>query len=273
MTAPATIRSGVGFRECQIMALDTSGYPAATTTAAYAGVTLSGARTLEITDPEPQQIVHRGDDRPFALDVLPAQEPMSGALVTGKTDDVAEAVISDGKSFTVGEAKLFAVGHDKRGDEPQVALLAYRQSMDTDPDSANYGKRSWEFRLFPKVLVIPMESGFSENPEEKRYSLKPQFVSKHLWGTTLSTSTEGVSQAQGFRGIAEYKPKIVAWMGDNSNTAFTFPTDAVAVSAAKVALWVNGTLQTTGFTAATDGVTFATAPTTSAMVVAFYEVA
>lgn len=271
MTAPGVVRSGVGFRSVQLLALNTDGRPAATDTSAYAGVQVTGARGLSINDPEPQQIVHSGDDRPFALDVLPPTEPISGELTVGKTNDTVDALLSDDAAFTVGEAPMFAIGSDSRGDENQVAILCYRQTLDTDASSANFGDRRWEFRVFPKVFLISREGGLTADPEERMYTVRPQFITAHLWGTSLSTSTEGCEQAQGFRGISQYKPRIVSWQGDNSETTFNLEATYPAQSTDKIAIWVDGVLQTADITKATDSVQFTTAPTTDADVVAFYE--
>lgn len=271
MTAPNTIRSGVGFRHVQVLAMNASGYPNATDTSEYAGVRITGARTLTINDPEPQQIVYLGDDRPLALDVLPPTEPITGELATSKIDDTVHAVLTDDLSTTVGEAKLMGVGTDNRGEENQVIMLAYRQTVDTDPTSGNFGSRRWEFRLFPKTFVIPREGGFSETPEEKMYTVRPQYVKKYPWGVTFDNSTEGFEQAQGFRGISEYKPRLVGFQGDNAETDFVFDTDYPAQSTDKIAVWVNGTLVTADITKATTGVQWTTAPTTDAAIVIFYE--
>ena len=273
MSAPNTIRSGVGFRHCQILAINASGYPNAADTTEYAGVRISGARTLTLNDPEPQQIVHLGDDRPLALDVLPPTEPITGELMTSKVDDLAHAVVADDLPVTVGEAMLIGMGGSNRGDENQVIMLAYRQTVDTDPDSANFGARRWEFRLFPKVYVIPRESGFSDTPEERAYTIRPQFIKKYPWGVSFASGTEGFDQAQGFRGISEYKPRLVGFLGDDSNTAFVFDTGYPAQATGKIAVWVDGVLTTADITKATTGVEWATAPTTDANVVIFYEYA
>jgi len=271
MTAPNTIRSGVGFRHCQLLAVDSSGYPAATDTSEYAGVRVSGAKTLTLNDPTPQQIVHVGDDRPLALDVLPPTEPISGDLTTSKRDDVVRELVTDDVSVTIGETKLMGMGTENRGDEAQVIMLAFRQSLDTDPDSGNFGSRRWEFRLLPKTFVIPMEGGFSTTPEEQSYTIRPQFVKKYPWGVSFASGTEGFEQAQGFSGIAEHKPRLVAFKANNTATEFTFDTDFPAQSTGKITVWVNGTEQTSGVTKATTGIEFTTAPTTDAMVVVFYE--
>lgn len=271
MTAPQTIRSGVGFRYVQLIALGTDEHPAATDTSAYAGVAVSGARALTLNDPEPQQIVHLGDDRPFALDVLPPTEPITGELTVGKINDVVDALLTADASFEIGEGKLFPFGSDNRGDENQVAILCYRQTLDTDPSSSSYGSRRWEFRLFPKAFLISREGGLTGEPESRMYTVRPQYVKNHLWGTALSTSTEGTEQVQGFRGISEYKPRIVSFLGDNAETDFSFESGFPAQSTDKIAVFVDGTLTTANITKATTGVQWTTAPTTSQNLDVFYE--
>lgn len=271
MTAPSTIRSGVGLRHVQILAIAADDYPAAVDTSAYAGATISGARALSITDPEPRQIIHQGDDGIFALDSLPPTEPISGELRTSKVNDVVDAIIGDDKSVTVGEAKLFPEGTDQRGNENQVIMLAYRQTLDTDPDSANFGARRWEFRLIPRALLIARDGPLDENPEERLYAVRPQFATKYPWGVAFATTTEGCTRAQMFRGISQYKPKLIAFKGDNATVAFAFPTAAPAADVAKVQVWVNGS-PVTPSTVTVTNFTLASTPSTDANVVVFYEV-
>lgn len=272
MTTPSTTRAGVGFRHCQVLVLDSSSYPASTSSAAYEGDQIEGARSLAITDPEPQQIVHRGDDRVFQLDTLPPTEPISGTLTVSKTNDAVDDLVTDDIVFTVGEMSLLALGTDNRGDENQCALLAYRQTLDVS-GGASEGSRRWEFRLFPKCYVIPIASGFDvDTPEERTFAIRPQFVAYHLWGTALATATEGCLRAQAFRGISEYKPRLVAFDGDGTTTDFLFSPSYQAASTDKQSLWIDGTLQTAGqYTMTTAGPTFQTAPTTQNKIVMFYE--
>lgn len=274
MTAPGTIRSGVGVRHIQVLELESDGYPLSVDTTAYEGLTISGVRTFTLDDPEPQQIVHRGDDGIFLLDSLPPTEPVSGEMQGGKINDAVDAFLSDDKSITVSEAKLFGVGTDNRGDESQVALLVYRQTLDSDPDSANFGARRWEFKLLPRVFVIARESGFDENPEERTYTIRPQFVTKYPWGVSFAAGTEGFTRAQMLRGISEYKPKVIAFKGDGATAEFSFPSADPAASTDKVIVWVDGA-ETTPSTVTTTNFTFGgtATPSTDAEIVVFYEVA
>jgi hypothetical protein len=239
MAAPNVIRSGVGFRHCQIFALSTSTgviAPGAASATAYEGLQISGARTLEIEDPEPQQINHLGDDRIFASDTLPATESLTGTLTVGKINDTVDALITGQTSYTIGEQKFFGIGTNKRGSEVQVAMLAFRQSLDTTPAAQQL--RRWEFRLIPATLLIPLAATLNESPEEKTYTVRPQVASKYPWGIAFANGTEGFTEAQALRGIAENKPKIVAWKGNNVLTSFNLPTAFPAVATTKMTVFV-----------------------------------
>lgn len=271
-TTPGTIRSGVGFRHVQVLLLNEDDYPNATSTAAYEGAQISGVRAMTIDDPEPRDIVHIGDDSVFQRDVLPPDTPISGELRTGKVNDTVDDIITDDIVTEIGDMNFFGFGTNTRGDENQVAIVAYRQTLDTNPGSTDFGKRRWEGRLYPKCYLIPRESGFEDTPEERAYTLRPLFCTKHLWGVAFSGDVEGFTRAQGLRMISEYKPKVVGFMGDGSETAFLFPTDYPAQNADKVFTWVLGTLTTEpAVTATSVGVTFSDAPTATDYIVCLYE--
>lgn len=272
MTAPATTRSGVGLRHIQLMATDADGHPNATSTTVYEGLHWSGAQAFNLTDPASAPITHRGDDRPFAQDVLPSAEPMTGDIRTAKTDDAVDVILTGQSSITIGEAKFFGLATDKKGDEAQVIILAYWQSLNTDEASSNFGKRVWESRLIPRCIVVPQAKGSEiEKTEEKLYTLNPQFVRKYPWGVTFGLSTEGFEQAQALRAVTEYKPKLVAWKADGATTEFLFPTDAPAAAVGKVTVWVSDSASVPD-TTLTTAIQYTTAPTTDAMIVCLYEV-
>jgi hypothetical protein len=274
MAAPSGIRSGVGFRHCQILEIAADDYPAASDTNAYSGVTISGVRALTITDPEPRNITHQGDDTVFALDVLPPTEPVTGEMRTGKTNDAVDAITAGINQVTIGEAVFFGIGTDQRGNEAQVIMLAYRQTLETDPDNANFGSRRWDFRIFPKVILTTREGSYDENPEERLYTVTPQFVTQYPWGTSFTSATEGFCRAQIIRGGSQYQPKLIAFQGDASQETFAFPTAFPAITTAKIdGVWVDGTVQeeTTDYTTTTTTIIFTTAPAAAANIVVFYE--
>ena len=67
------------------------------------------------------------------------------------------------------------------------------------------------------------------------------------------------------------KPKMVAWKGDGTITAFNLPTNAPALATSKMTVWKNGTIVTTGLTKTTTTLTFTTAPAAGDIVVCLYE--
>jgi hypothetical protein len=258
-----------------IFALDANGYPAAPDTTAYEGVVVVGPKALTITDPESRDIVHAGGDGVLQRDILPPDTPISGELRAATINDTLDALLGDDLGYTVGEMKLFPIGSDNRGEEDQVAIVAFRQAIDDDVDGGQYGKRYWEGRIFPKCYVLAREGGFEGTPEERAYNVRPLYVTKHLWGTALAAGTEGCSLFQGERIVSEYKPKVVAFKGDGSQVTFVLPTGYPAQSTDKIE-WFNassGYQFTAGYTARTTDVVFSSAPASGNIIVALYEYA
>lgn len=273
MTAPNTTRAGVGIRKVQIFELDANGYPDAPSTAAYEGINVSAVRNVNVTDPAPRVVTFFGDDRPQIVDILPATEPVTAEMTVSKINDTVDAALQGGpKTFTVGEMEMYPIRTNHSGDESQVGVIAYQQAIDADRDTpTNYGKRYWNAYIFPKAWLFPRAGNFDENPTAQVYTVQPQFIMKHLWGTSLTEATEGAVDAQAIRVVAEYKPHFVAFKGDGSTTSFTLATNAQAT--AKMKVWVDGVLQVVASAAvATNAITFTSAPASAAKVVSSYEV-
>ena len=302
MSAPSTVRSTAGFRSIALFQLNASSYPIGSVTleaqtiptivggsvisgsstaiaagaavsgsVGYYGIKWSGAKVLTINDPVPRVIAHVGDDGIMCLQVLPSLEAASGELRLDKTNDIVDAATGNVLKFTVGEANLLGQVTSQRGFENQIGALAYSFGQDTDPDSANFGSTVWDFRLFPKATVFQRDPGYTQEINERMYSFTPAYVTKHMWGTTFSKTTEGFTRAQVIRGVSEHKPVLVSYLGDGATKAFPFDTAVPAQAEAKIAVWDNGVLQSTGVTKSVKGIVFDTAPTASNVIVVFYE--
>lgn len=302
MSAPSTVRSTAGFRSLVLFELDANGYPIGTTTledqtlyavaggsvisgstvtvdagaavsgsVGYYGIKASGAKVLTINDPTPRVIPHIGDDGIICLQVLPATEPANGELRLDKTNDIVDAIAANIKKFVVGEMNLLGSVTSQRGFENQLGALAYSFGQDTDPDSSNFGSNVWDFREFPKATVFMRDTGYSQEVNERMYSFTPAYATKHLWGTAFSMATEGFVRGQIVRGVSQYKPVMVSFLGDGATKAFVFNSAVPAYATGKIAVWVDGVLQSTGITKSVKGVVFDTAPTANAVVVVFYE--
>jgi hypothetical protein len=249
-----------------VFALDSNGYPnAISATTPYQGVSVVGARLVNINDPEPRRITHFGDDHILQLDVLPPQEAMTGELQTATVNDDLDALLANVNSFAVDtEIKGLLLNTEKKGSEPQVGVLGYRQSLDTN------GNRVWRSIVFPKAVLVPRESNMDDNPEARSYPITPMIVTKHLWGTAFASGTEGATQAQAVRLVTAGKPKIIAWLGDGSTTTFTLPTAYPASSTSKMHVYDNGTL-TPPTTTATTSLVYTTAPANGHNITLVYE--
>lgn len=257
----------IGFRAGYVFELNASGSPAAVDTTAYEGIALQGPKGLALNLPEPRRIPHAGEDRLIAVDQLPSQEPIVGEIATAALHFEMDALVSNVTQFTVAEAKMIARGTDQQGNEPIVALLAFQQVL-----GKISGARRWHFHMIPSTRAIPLIPGFSDNTDPMRYSIAPNPSTKHLWETALSLSTEGATSGAILSGYTEFKPKVVSFLGDGTEDNFLFPLDAQAVTpASKIAVWVDGALQSSGVTYDSTGITFSVAPASNKRIVVFYE--
>ena len=302
MSAPSSIRSTAGFRSLVLFELNSSGYPIGALTLqpqnpysvsgsvinsgstvlvpkgtavsgsnGYYGIQHSGAKVLTINDPVPRVLPHVGDDGVFSLQVLPALEPANGELHVDKTSDPIDAIVGNVLPFVVGEANMEGASTSQRGFENQVAALAYSFAQDTDPDSLQFGANLWDFRMFPKATVFQRDTGYGQEVNERVYSFTPAYVTAHMWGAAFSLAVEGFIRAQILRGVCQYKPHFVSYLGDGATKAFPFDSAKPAATATKITCWKNGVKQSTAFLATVNGVCFNVAPLANDVITVFYE--
>lgn len=266
MTQPSPIGSGVGFRNLRVYELNAdTGLPNASGSQPYTGVWVSGVKSLEIVDPESQHFTHTGDDGPFAEQSLPAKDAMTGKLLTAKRNLTAEALFSGQKVFGLGQAQTGGAGTDKRGFEPQLAAMAYRQMVDTDPDSATFGRKRWEFKIMPMVQFIAIEGGFmADAMDERIYSLRMAFVTRNINGKIFANADEGFQRAQLVPGISANKPFWDFFLGNGVQTIFVFDPAYVTSDTGSIASWVDGVL--TANTPTLTQVTISPAPASGKLV-------
>lgn len=259
---------GVGLRHAVIFALNSSNLPNASGTTAYEGLEVIGPKAWTITNPEPRKITHVGNDRPLAIDYLPPTEAASAELRVAAGDLPSMAVFQNVNTFTVGNATLMAWNTDQQGSEVDVGLLLFQQSL----DSASKARR-YRFHVVPAGRVYPAPANMDENAAEFTYTVAPNPKTTHLWGTALTSGTEGATEGSIHEGMSTYKPNIVAFKGDASTVAFDLPTDKPAQATDNIVVWVDGVLKvlTTDYTVTTTTITFVSAPASGAIVVVFYE--
>lgn len=272
MAATSGKQFSVGLRYLTVFSLNANNRPAAVSASSpYAGVQAAGAKTFNLTPPDPRQISHSGDDRLLARDVLPPLEGATAEVSVAKNDYDLFALLTGVLVNTVGEGKSLVWATDQQGFEPVVGMMAYQQSLDASVGGVDGGARRWRSIWIPKGKAIPKPSGMSENAAEFPFSVTPYIITSHLWGEAFTLLADGATEGQFVEMMTEGKPWLDSWLGDNSETVFTLSKTALAV--AKIAVYLNGTKQTitTHYTATTTAVTFLTPPPLNADVNILYE--
>ena len=236
-----------------------------TSTAVYEGLELTGNKSLALTVPTPREFTHMGQDRPLAIDFLPANQAISGDFSASAEDLDAQAMFGGIKKVTVGQAVGTPLGHSNSGNEPQVGLFFYQMA-----EAFDTGQRRWRTVIFPTCKSIYLSSGMGEQTEDVKYRIAPNISKYHLWGAPYDFATEGVKSAQAEQLFSVGIPHLVAWLADGTATAFDLNTDHPARDGATGVLWINGTIDSTAAWTTTD-VTPTTKPSDKDVLIGWYE--
>ena len=270
MTAVSGNQLSVGLRYASIFALNANGRPAATSASApYTGMQIEGAKAYTLTVPEPRFINHSGDDRLLAKDVLPPLEGITGEIKAAKNRYDLRALLTNVSVNTIGEAQSLAFATDQQGYEPQVGLMLYQQSLDSNSEGTAFGQRRWRASFVPKAVCIPMPPNMDGNPSEITYKVNAFVVKNHLWGVALTQLDDGCTEAQGTEMMTTGKPWLDSWLGDGATTLFTLSKTALATT--KITVFKNGVALSAGISKTTTSVTITEAPLINDDISIFYE--
>jgi hypothetical protein len=269
MTSASGLQYGAGFRCGIAFEIDqTTGRLKGTSPSIpYMGVRFVGAKSWNLNIPKQRRIFHTDADRVGAADFLPPTET-AGATIAVSADNMdLDAILTGNKKTALGEAVSMAVLSSNQGYEPLIALHLWQQSLDTSSRL-----RTWRSWLVPRAKAVPMDSGFADKEVDGQYDVMMTPSSTNIFGVNLSTSFDGATDSQLFKTMTQGRPAIAAWLADGYTTEFTFPVGYTpAISAAKVAVYVNGVLKSSGITVTTTKVTFDVAPLANDDVDIFWE--
>ena len=240
------IVSGVGARWGYVIPLDSSdGLPSINTSTAVPaqGTIVQGIKSASFNDPEPQRITHYGNDRPFAQDSLPATDVGSFAIVTAKSNMVLDAMVEGNKIRTVDDIYFRATNTDKKGSEPQVGFMVYRQALDTTKGSATFGKlRQWHLKIYGSVRITPAQEAFEQGATDKTYNCTPTPVSTTIWNEPYNETNWGNTEGEALDGMTDYQPVLNWWLGNGTLTSFQL--SHAPFSSTHIHVWQDGTLVT-----------------------------
>lgn len=260
---------GLGQRGAFIIEIDQStGLPKATSASVpYEGLPVSGNRQFDMTIPPPREFTHVGQDRPLAVDFLPAATAMTGVLTASAEDFDIQALVDGTIKKAIGEMVEVPIMSSNQGFEPQVGLFLFQQAEDFLT-----GLRRWRTIMITSARLKYMNSSMSEGLADVKYQVSPSISTLHPWGTAWDKATEGCVSAQAGQIMSEGIPVFCAWKGDGVAVDFPLPTGKPLLTEAKAKLWVNGVLDATAdFDIIGELVTPTTMPTAGQIVVALYE--
>lgn len=244
--AVSDIVSGLGTRYGAVYVLDTNTglpLPAASSATPYAGVQISHIKSANATDPAPRRIQHMGEDRAYAQDSLPGTELETFQFVSSAINFDLDAALEGAlvRDYTVMKSR--AANTDRKGNEPLVGAMFYRQALDTDETSSTFGKlRQWHTRIYPSARVSTVTPSFGEEAEDVTYEGTTTNVTNTLWGEMFTNAVWGVTQASHIENTVAYQPRMNFWRGNGTRT--TFNLSVAPTSSSDILVWVAGTLVT-----------------------------
>lgn len=234
MTEVSGVYLPVGTRYANIWELNERGRPNAESALnSYIGHQAQGAKGLTITIPEPRKITHAGDDRPLAIDFLPALEAGSAELHVAKSDLALQAILSGAKVSVIGESQGLWYGTNKQGYEPVVGLMVYQQALDASDDTGINGLRRWRSIWVPKAKLILQPHGTDDNAADLVYKIAPNIVRAHLWGTALTELEDGTVEGQFHERMFEGIPFLDSWLGAATTSQSASDSESGAASESK----------------------------------------
>lgn len=240
------IVSGIGARYGVVFELAADGLPTAVlgADAGFYGTLVEGIKSMTANDPEPQRTTHYGDDNTIAQDSLPPTEVGSFTIVTAKTNIGLDAAMNGQKVRTINSNVYVAGNTDKRGSEPQLTGMFYRQALDTQKGSATMGKlRQWHIKIYPSARYSPASQSMEQAATDKTYNATPTAVTETPWAESFNEANWGASQAEFIEFTTDYHPRLNVWRTNASKTAFSLshpPYDSSSLT-----VWVEDTGEVT----------------------------
>ena len=254
----------VGFRDCVVYELNSSGYPKAVDDTPYVGYFLSGPKAFALNLPNANIISHIGRDRVEETDQLPTKEALSAEIRTSGVDLDIDAFLQGTLKVAVGShTTLIGRYTDQQGYEPDIGVIAWQQSKLS-------GSRRWHYYALPSARASIMSAGMEENPVDQRYMLNINPMSKFPWGLAMTDVTHGMVTSNYFDMYSLYAPAnfpMVSFKADGIEDTFDF--DEYKTARTHYTVYVNGVLQAAGITKSDGSMLFAVAPVDDAIITAW----
>ena len=255
MTAPNEPTLHYGTRFVQMLALNSSGTPAANSTTPYEGIQIKGSVAFDLTIPEPRKITGNGEDGVTQVVFLPPLEGAAGVVRAEAGDPDVSALVDNTKVRTLGGATIVGMATNQQGYEPRLGLIC-RQAARGLISGANY----WHTYILPSAQVVRQGTGMGAEKSTTNYSVAPNVCSAHLWGETMTVLADGYTSTQVVE-LWTYNPVVItSFVGNGTEDEFVFPAAAPSAStyATTTLVFVNGTQVTTNITITATKVTFGT---------------
>ena len=224
--AQQEVSTGIGLRRVRVALRDTDGaidVPAGQAVAtAYNGLRISGALALTMTVPDPQRVVASGDDRAYHTFQLPPTETPTGELRVSKVNTDIVALLTDTKEFGSDPVRKVGFATDKQGEEPAIVMWGSRQAIDSEEESATFGRQIWQTCFFMNTLASLRPPAMERAVVgEMIYAIAANDSAVDSLGTLFTSALHGFTKAPFIWIVTRDKYMLDAFVGDGATTVFT----------------------------------------------------
>jgi hypothetical protein len=263
--------------------VDTAGYlngstatpPAAGAAAGDGMAQLVGSKNFPFKPSQSQKNTVTGDDRAIAQFLYEPTELPAFQPTFGVADYTFDALVNSMVINDLGDTSILLV-------QPQaptyrdMLLMVQRQAK--SQAAGSLGSSMWSGLVVLKANISPLGS---DNWQERGdaaflYDVITNNTDCYPWGTAFTVLADGSVAAPAFKFTSPWRRLLWRWTGNNVLTAFTLPVTPAAEDGNALVIYQDGVKLVYGagagkytVVAATKTVTFGTAPTANAKLVAW----
>jgi hypothetical protein len=271
-----------GFRIVFFSQLNADGYAVGGNGVVIAGagggspsLRLDGARTVDLTSPDPVVENVSGDDNPMVSFQFQSEETPNGVLEVSVGDNLEFSYLT-GLPRRTDVATADMLYRETPAVPPDVCFIFQRRNRSWAP--GHRGTKGWEGQYVLKANVSYQGSPFEQRTfQPHRLSITTSRSARHIWGETFSGANDEVSEAGIIRFTADNPVHLHTFRGNNAATNFTCRYTPLDAATGGIFVTVNGVAQVYGalndYTVAGHVITFngGSVPAANAIIEALYQ--
>jgi hypothetical protein len=235
---------------------------------------LVGAQSAPVPLPETETILWPGDDGVIDSIQVEPEAVGEGVIVTAEFDLDIHAALQGTSVKEIGDMVSGALFPKNPTYSKSCVIINQFKSISRKTDAKGLPVDASYILINAQLVPIGGSPLESRARSDNQYRLTTGKRSRTPWNTSVSTDY-GVCETGIIEFHSEYPLDVQSWLGDGAETVFNLGKTPVEASSDKVAVWVDGVLQTytVNYTVDTSAatITFVAPPANDAYIVALYQ--